>query len=756
MVALRVVTSLASFVLVSALAGVLIAGLALPVVGTVGLTAKAASDHFEDIPDDFTAPQLPQRNTMVADDGSVIATEFGYEGNRVVEPITAISKFMPEALVSIEDQRFWQHGGIDFKGTVRAIFNDSSGGALQGGSDIAQQYVKNVLILEAGTDTSKVQQARADTFTRKLTELKYAIVVEQTMSKEQLLDNYMNLIFFGENTYGVEAAAEHYFSTTAENLTPPQAALLAAIINSPDAYDPVTNPQNALARRNIVLQDMALPSLNYLTPTQAAAYEKTGLGLNVEPQNSGCLYANGSAAFFCDYVKQTFLNDPTYGATEADRLALWNLGGLTVQTTMSPQDEQDSDKAISQKVYASDYQSADGTKKDVASALAMIQPGTGEIKAIAQSVPMGANNGQTYIDFAADPEHHGGDGFQAGSSFKIFVGLVALQDGINPNQTVTVPAALDDAGTKVAVCQNGATSLTWGTSDNTYTSMNDGNTPATVNMTGAYAQSINNYFVKLEESTGLCKPAELAQKMGVTQDNDTDTGNPLAQILSFTLGSNPVTPIAMASAYATLAAQGTYCVPYVITGVTDVTGKQYGGQTQNCSSVIAPNLANELTKMLTQVIDSPDGTAYGAVNLNATRPVAGKTGTTNSGIATWFDGYTPQLATAVWTGYVDWAKESALENIKLGPSYYSGLLYGASVSAPIWNTAMTLATENLPVEQFTQPTGYNQPDTGVGKNGGHGGNGGAAGPGGTGGNAGTGANGNGTTTGNPFGGLIGF
>ena len=347
-------------------------------------------------------------------------------------------------------------------------------------------------------------------------------------------------------------------------------------------------------------------------------------------------------------------------------------------------------------------------------------------------------------------------GFQAGSSFKIFVGLAALEDGINPNQTVTVPAALDDAGAKVAACPNGATSLTWGTSDNTYTSMNDGNTPATVNMTGAYAQSINNYFVKLEEYTGLCKPAELAQKMGVTQDNDTGNGKPLAQILSFTLGSNPVTPIAMASAYATLAAQGTYCMPYVITGVTDVTGKQYGGQTQKCSS----GARHEHCQRIDQNAHPGDRLArrhrLRRSRPERTRPVAGKTGTTNSGIATWFDGFTPQLATAVWTGFVDWAKESALENIKLGPSYYSGLLSGASVSAPIWNTAMTLATESLPVEQFTQPTGYDQPDTGVGKNGGHGGNGGAAGPGGTGGNAGTGANGNGTTTGNPFGGLIGF
>jgi membrane peptidoglycan carboxypeptidase len=710
-------SNLASFIVISGLAGVLLAGLALPVVGSLGLTAKAASDHFEDIPDDFTTPQLPQRTTLVADDGSAIASTWSDYGNRVVLPMSDISQYMPDALVSIEDQRYYQHGGIDLRGTVRAMFNDSSGGAIQGGSDIAQQYVKNVLLLEAGTDTVKQQEATEDTFTRKITELKYAIVVEQTLSKQQILTNYMNLIYFGNDAYGVEAAAEEYFSTTAAKLTPPQAALLAAVINNPSGDDPLQHPADALTRRNQVLQDMALPSLHYLTADQATAYEKEPLDLAVTTPQNGCIDAKGSAAFFCNYVYDTFLADPTYGATEADREALWNLGGLTIQTTMNVQDETTADSAIANHVYASDY-----PDKKVASALAEIQPGTGQIKAIAQSVPMGSGTNQTYLDFATDKSHNGGNGYQAGSSFKIFVGLAALEQGINPNQTVNTPATLDDAGFQFAACINGATKVDWPPDGaNSYQPTNDAGDPASNNMTQAFAISVNTYFLRLEEQTGLCKPAQIAQSMGVTQDNDGGSGSALLQIPSFTLGSNPITPVEMAGAYATIAAQGKYCKPIVITGVSDTSGKQYGGQTQSCAQVISANDANELTAMLQQVILMPGGTAYGAVPLVSERPLAGKTGTTTTNIATWFDGFDPQLAMAVWTGMTDYNTASTLQNITIGGQHFDSV-FGASISAPIFNDAMTGAMQGQPVEQFTAPTGFTDPGTNPGN-----GNGNAAG-----------------------------
>jgi membrane peptidoglycan carboxypeptidase len=692
----RLLGNLLIFIIISALGGIMVAGLSLPLVGSAGLAAKAASDHFEDLPSDFETPVLPQRSKILADDGSLIAYTWSDDlgGNRVVVPMSQINPSMPQALVAIEDVRFYQHGGIDIKGTIRALVHNSNGGNLQGGSTIAQQYVKNVLILEAGTDKAKQQAAIADTFTRKVTELKYAVAVEKSLTKEQILERYLNLVYFGNGSYGVEAAAERYFSTTSAKLTVPQAATLAALVNSPSDYDPLQHPAAALARRNIVLQDMASPVLNYLTAKQVAAYQKTPLGLNPTPPKHGCIVAQRSAAFFCNYVYQTFINDPDYGPTKAARIQMWNMGGLTIHTTMSEKDEVAADKAIASHTYATDK---------VASALAMIEPGTGQIKAMAQSKPMGNNLGDTYLNLAGDPAHEGSGGYQAGSSFKIFVGLAALEDGHDPSQVMSVPSPMDDAGTRIAACPgNGTHSVLW-TPD--YHPSNDDGNPFTGPLDQAFWFSVNTYFLTLEEQTGLCHPAQIAASMGVTFDNDSGNGRPLDQFPSFTLGTNLITPIEMAGAYATIAAQGTYCKPYVITAATDGAGRKLPAQHASCRAVLDPNIANELTALLRGVLDQPGATADG---LGLDRPAAGKTGTTTSSIATWFDGFTPQLATAVWTGFIrpDTLKGDFMGNMSVGGQYYYGQIFGATISAPIWHEAMTRALSGVPAQDFTPPHGF--------------------------------------------------
>ncbi|HEU5331872.1 MAG TPA: transglycosylase domain-containing protein [Actinocrinis sp.] len=686
---------LIAFVVVSALAGVMIAGMTMPVLAPAGLAAKTASGNFENLPTDFQTPVLPQRSQILAEDGSLIAYTWSDDlgGNRVVVPMSQINPVMPHALVAIEDMRYYQHGGVDLKGTIRALLHNSQGGNIQGGSTITQQYVKNVLILEAGSDRTKLAAATADTFSRKVTELRYAVAVEQQLTKDQILERYLNLVYFGNGAYGIEAAAERYFSTSAAKLTVTQAALLAAVVNSPTLYDPFQHPQQALERRNIVLDDMANTALNYLTPTQAAALKATPLGLNPTNPRHGCIVAKGSATFFCNYVYQTFINDPDYGPTEAARTALWNMGGLTVHTTMSPTDESAADAAIAQHTYPTDK---------VASALAMIQPGTGQLKAIAQSKPMGDGTGQTYLDLAADPPHNGSGGYQAGSSFKIFVGLAALTSGWDPSKVLSVPSPMDDAGTRIEACAPGQKYVTW---PDTYHPNNDDFQAFSGPLDQAFWYSVNTYFLTLEEQTGVCRPAQIAQSMGVTIDNDSGGGAALGQFPSFTLGTNLITPIEMAGAYATIAAQGTYCRPYVITGITDVAGRQYPGQAQNCRQVLDPNIANELTAMLRGVLTQDGATADG---LGIGRPAAGKTGTTTSSIATWFDGYTPQLATAVWTGFIrpDTLKGDYMGNMRVGGTYYYGQIFGATISAPIWQQAMKKALAGTPAQDFTAPTGF--------------------------------------------------
>jgi membrane peptidoglycan carboxypeptidase len=687
--------SLGIFLGVSVLAGVLLAGFALPVLGSGALVVKAASDHFEDLPDDFQEPSLPQRTNILAADGSVLAQTWGDYGNRVVVPLTQVNPNMPNALIAIEDSRYYQHGGIDLTGTVRAFFRDAQGASTQGGSTIAQQYVKNVLLLEAGQNKALQQQAVADTIARKITELRYAVSVEKQMSKRKILENYLNLVYFGNDAYGVQAAAQKYFSTTAAQLTAPQAALLAAIVNSPSYYDPFAHPDAALARRNLVLQKMADPDLDYLTPQQAAAAEATPLGLHPTASNSGCIAAVSAASFFCNYVYTTFLNDPDYGATVQDREAMWEEGGLTVTTTLDPVAQNAAAKAISQHTYPTDK---------VASAIAMVEPGTGRITAMAQSRPMGNGPGQTFVNLAADPGHNGTLGYQAGSSFKIFTGLAALNQGIDPSLPIDSPSPLVSfGGTQIAACTGGANAITWPLN---YQPNNDDMADHVVPMDQAFWFSVNTYFLTLETQTGLCAPATLAQSMGVTKDNDVGVGKPLDQYASFTLGTNQITPIEMAAAYATVADQGTYCVPYVITAVSDINRKQYKGQAHSCKQVLSPNVANELTSMLQGVLTQPGATASG-LGLADGREAAGKTGTTDSSVATWFDGYTPQLAAAVWTGFADAGKKGeSMSGMTIGGQYYGGQIFGATISAPIWQQAMNGALANQPPIPFAAPTGF--------------------------------------------------
>jgi len=742
----RLLSHLGIFVAISGAAGLLIAGLVLPGAAAVGLTAKSASDGFENLPVDFQTPTLPQRTQIFAADGSVIATTWDDDlgGNRVVVPWSKISPVMPQALVAIEDQRFYQHGGIDLKGTLRALVNDSSGGSLQGGSSIAQQYVKNVLEVEAGENKAAQQAAVADTLDRKVVELKDAIAVEKQMSKQELLERYLNIVYFGNDSYGVETAAERYFSTSAAKLTVPQAALLAAIVNSPTMYDPFQHPAEALARRNIVIQDMALPSLHYLTPTQAAAFEKEPLGLKPTALNNGCINAKGSAAFFCNYVYETFINDAAYGATKAARETMWSNGGLNITTTMLPKNEVAADAAIKKYVYSTDK---------VASAMVEATPGTGAIVAMAQSKPMGNGKGQTYINLTSDPEHAGTNGFQAGSSFKIFVGLAALEQNISPSMTIDAPHQIKDTGTTFAACTaNGQTSVPWAEPGDPkpYAPSNDDDTNGPTNMIDGFANSVNTYFIRLEEKTGLCQPAKIAKSMGVTQDNDSGNGAALQQIPSFTLGTNNITVVEMAEAYATLASGGTYCQPYVITAVSDNSGKQYPAQSKNCAQVLDTNTVNELTYLLQGVVKF--GTAATKVPLDG-RQVAGKTGTTDGGVATWFDGYTPQLAAAVWTGFINWNTTTTMERMKIGPTYYAGQVAGASISAPIFNKAMTVALSGTQPEDFTPPVGFDNSGNNVGGGGANGGLLGGNG-GGNGGNGGNGANSGNGNNGGLFGGIF--
>jgi membrane peptidoglycan carboxypeptidase len=669
----------AKFLGVSVLAGAVLAGIALPAAGALGLSAKGTVTGFDDLPGELKQPPLSQASKILDANGGLIATV--YSRDRTVVPITQMSPNILNALVDIEDARYYQHGALDLKGILRAMSHNASDGGTQGASTLTQQYVKNVFVEEAGDDPTKVAQATQQTLGRKIKEMKYAIQVEKELGKKKILENYLNITFFGEQAYGIEAASERYFSTHAKDLTVTQAAMLAGLVQSPTTYDPINDQDAALKRRNIVLTRMA--QLKDITPAQAAASEKAPLGLKVSTPKNGCITAVNGAGFFCDYVRETFLQNAAFGKTKEARAKVWNTGGLTITTTLDPKSQKSLLSGISNHVYKSDT---------IAAAMTMVQPGTGKVVAMGQSKPYGFGKNETQINYSVNEDMGGGIGFQNGSTFKPITAAAALEAGYKPSQTYPAPYKLPYPD--VTTC-DGSTLHSDKTTQNELSSE-----VGPFSMPDALKKSINTYFVALEAQVGLCPILKMADKLGVGRAD----GKPMVEGASLTLGTNEVSPLTVASAYAAFANRGVYCTPVVINSVTTAQGKHLTVPKSICSQAMSQQTADTLNTMLKGVVDDGTGTA---ANLPG-RETAGKTGTTDSRYAAWFAGYTPNLASAVWMG--DPQHKQMMINLTIGPRYYDEV-QGADGPAPIWKDAMSGALDGQPVENFvTVPLDVPNPD----------------------------------------------
>ncbi|MFJ9605782.1 transglycosylase domain-containing protein [Kitasatospora sp. NPDC101176] len=654
----------------SGVAGIVVAALLVPLVGGLGLGAKITLAEADSLPPALLSPQMSQASTVYDADGGVIATVF--DRDRTVVASDRINPLMKAALVDIEDNRFYQHGAIDPKGILRAAGeNLIKGGVAEGASTLTQQYVKNVFVDQAGDDQSAVRAAQAQTIARKLLELKYATKVEQTLTKDQILTNYLNITFFGEQAYGIESAAQRYFSTHAADLTLPQAALLAGLVQSPTRYDPIINPDNAKERRDTVLDKMA----QYGTVTQAQADQakNTPVQLDVTKPKQGCITAQGGEGFFCDYVRHEVLSDPSFGANSTDRAALWKRGGLQIHTTLEPDAQAALQKSLAGHVYASDK---------AAASMTVVRPGTGEIVAMGQSRPYGTGKDQTQINLNVDKAMGGGLGFQPGSTFKPFAAAAALDKGIPPSRSypspysMTWPAMKDCAGHRYPASgqvHNDSTSLVG---------------PFT--MAPALAESVNTYFASLEADTGLCQVATMAGKLGLTHRAN---GDKLSVVPSMVLGANEQSPVTMAAAYAAFAAHGTYCTPTAISSVTTGDGKKLQLATNRCTRAMSSQTADTISTMLKGVVDDGTGSKAGLSD----RPSAGKTGTTNDDKQVWFVGYTPELVGAVAISNTDQLR--TLDGQSIGGKRV-GMASGGGLAGPIWRDTFTAALKGTPVTQL--------------------------------------------------------
>ncbi|MGW0602727.1 transglycosylase domain-containing protein [Streptomyces sp. NPDC002640] len=733
----------AKFLGISVLAGGVLAGIALPAFGTLGLAAKGSVESFDEIPANLKTPPLSQRTTILDAEGEKIASV--YSRDRTVVPLKKMSPLVQKAIVAIEDARFYEHGAIDLKGVLRALnSNARSGEVTQGASTLTQQYVKNVFVEEAGDDPDKVAQATQQTLGRKIQELKYAIQVEEELGKKKILENYLNITYFGQSAYGVEAASQRYFSKSAEDLELQEAALLAGLVQSPTRYDPVNNPKTAEERRNVVIDRMA--QVGDISQKQAAAAKEKPLGLKIKQPRNGCITATKGAAFFCDYVRGVFLNDPVFGKDREARAKLWYQGGLTIRTTLDPKAQESVQASLANHVNKDDK---------VAAAATLVEPGTGKIVAMGQSRPYGsvAKENQTVINFSADLKMGNSAGFPTGSTFKPFVAAAAIEAGRPATQQYSSPYEMPYP--TVESCRGERYVNTTGEKVPNESESEVG----PYRLKEAMALSVNTYFVQMVEDIGLCPVLDMANKLHVVQGD----GKKLPQASpAVVLGTESVSPLTMASAYAAFASRGMYCTPVAVESVTQKIGnetKTLEVPKSTCSRAMSEKTADTINTLLGGVVDSGTGKQAGLSD----RDNAGKTGTTDERRNAWFVGYTPNLSGAVWVGSP--TQQVKMRNITIGGRFHE-LVYGGQVPGPIWKDAMTgaLVGKDAPsfnkvaIPDLDRETDRDEDDgrPGEGLFGGflNGGNGNGNGGGGNG-NGGGGNGGTATNAGLTFGGLTG-
>jgi penicillin-binding protein 1A len=573
---------------------------------------------------------LGQNSFLYAADGSLLGS-VPSATNRQPLSLWATSRWLPKATVAIEDRRFYQHGGLDYRAILRAAVADVEAGHItEGGSTITQQLVRNLYI----GDPQR-------TFSRKIEEACLANKLAGRWSKNQILAAYLNEVFYGQQAYGAQAAAETYFSRPARSLTLPQAALLAGLPQSPTDYDPIADPAAALARRNEVLG--AMLTNRAITAAEYTWAVRTPLGLR-----PGVLYSDIRHPNFFGWAEQQLVK--LYGRRRVEA------GGLRVKTTIEPTLQTAGLDAITHHLTHAD---------DPAASIVAIDPWTGAVEAMVNYLPDGRK-----LQFNLATQ----SGRQAGSSFKPFVLATAFNQGISPFTYFSGPSSLTIPDPRCST--NG---VLWDVHNNADES------EGTMNLIDATTYSVNTIFAQLADKVGPSNIVPVAHRMGIT--------TPLQSVCSLPLGTQAVNPLEMTDAYATFARRGIHHAPQAISLVRGPRGVVLGKLDTHGARAIPAETADLVTYVLQNVVKSGTGTAAALSD----RPVAGKTGTAENYVDAWFCGYVPQLATCVWVGYP--GRELPLVNVEGLPA-----VFGGTLPAEIWHDFMTAALAHVPPAGFVQPT----------------------------------------------------
>jgi membrane peptidoglycan carboxypeptidase len=711
----RVLGLLSLFLVVSVVAGALVAGLLVPAVAAAGGATRGGIDWFNSITTNLPPTRLQQTSQLLAADGTLIA-RFSDE-NRTEAPLNKISKNMQNAIIAIEDARFRDHGGVDPVGLLRAFVSNEfgNGSEVQGASTLTQQYIKNLYLEQAvaNGDKQAAAQAVARDPKRKLLEIRAAIDLEKVLTKDQILERYLNIAYFGNGAYGVQAAADRYFSTSAAKLTVPQAALLAGIVQSPTTYNPLSNAvrkKAALERRNTVLDRMH--ELGQMSARRWQSFKASKMILKPRASQTGCIVATHSLTYFCEYVRTMIANGAdqfeTLGATQKDRLNSLNRGGLKIYTTIDPKIQDAAVKAVTKRVPI-------GDKSKAASAAVTVEPGTGNVLAMTQNKKYGttANDpSSTTINYSVDTKYNGSSGMQTGSTFKPFTLATYLKDGNGLNDTVD--ASVDSRPFSDFQTCNGRRAV----GSLPYTFKNsEKNVNSRISVLDATAESVNTAYVGIETRVPLCDIAHTAESIGVhlaapakvCGESQASTNLPTC-LPSLTLGPLSISPLTMAEAYASFAADGKFCPAWPLDKIVDPDGKQVPVAKPTCNEKALPgDVAHGVTYALKQVLTR--GTASGV--WSGTGNIAGKTGTTDASVDTWFVGYTRQRATAVWVGdsvetfqhrhkHGKISQRSSLNYRTIGGQHY-GPVFGATIAAPIWADIMRTAIKGTDTGDWDNP-----------------------------------------------------
>ena len=681
-----VISLLGAFLAAAMVLGLLMAGLFMPAVGATGALARGGVDIFNELPGEFKTDPLAQQSRILAADGAVIATP--QEQNRIIVQLKDVAPIMRDAQIAIEDHRFYEHGGFDLQGVIRAaIANIRTGQTTSGASSLTQQYVKISLQYSALNqgDTEAARAAVRKDYMRKLKELKYAITLEKQMTKDQILQGYLNLVYYGDQAYGVEAASRHYFSIPASKLSLSQAALLAGLTQNPGTTDPVNFPEKAIARRDVVLDRMH--ELGKITDKDWTAAKKRTLKDDLKVSNTSGTCLSSAYPYWCEFVINYVEQMPELGKTVEQRRRLLRTGGLTVQTTLDPKIQKIAQEEVTKRVPI-------GDKSHVGAAAYITEPSTGKVLAFAQNTTYTVQKqslGKTGIAWSLDKQWGGSGGFQFGSTAKAFALLTAMESGMSTKASVKAKAAGDKPATYspkefAKGCGPGST----------WTVLND--TPfggGSISLMKATALSTNTAFVALAQQLGGCKVWDTMNRLGLHMAN----GKPLPKYApAYILGAAEVSPQGVAHAYATLASDGNRCSMVVVTKVTQG-NKTLAEPKTKCERVAQSDYVRGTHKFLEY--NMTDGS--GRRNQLPGRQSAGKTGTSNSNNESWFVGYTPNLVTAVWVGTPDDGNKRRMFNVRVGGELYP-VMHGASIAAPIWKGIMTRALDGKPALKFPEPS----------------------------------------------------